>query len=206
MATSKRVALYARVSTDHQSVVQQLEALRDVAARAGWIVVEEFADRGVSGSKGRSGRPAFDRLSKAVTKREFDMIAAWSVDRLGRSLQDLVSFLSELQAAGVGLYLHQQALDSSTPAGRALFQMAGVFAEFERRLIVERVRAGLQRAKRHGTQSGRAIGRPRANVAAEVLIRNLRARGRSYGAIAAEAGCGRSLVQRVLKRSEKTGA
>jgi DNA invertase Pin-like site-specific DNA recombinase len=120
------------------------------------------------------------------------------VDRLGRSLQDLVAFLGELQAAGVGLYLHLQALDSSTPAGRALFQMAGVFAEFERALIVERVRAGLQRARKHGTKSGRAIGRPRVEVATEAAIRRLRRQGRSIGAIAGELGCGRSVVQRVV--------
>jgi DNA invertase Pin-like site-specific DNA recombinase len=194
----RRVALYARVSTDHQSMRQQVEALQEVASRAGWDVVEEFVDQGVSGAKGRTGRPAFDRMCRAATRREFDMVAAWSVDRLGRSLQDLVAFLGELQAAGVGLYLHQQALDSSTPAGRALFQMAGVFAEFERALIVERVRAGLQRARKHGTRSGRAIGRPRVEVATEAAIRRLRKQGQSIGAIADALGCGRSVVQRVI--------
>jgi DNA invertase Pin-like site-specific DNA recombinase len=194
----KRVALYARVSTDQQSVRQQLEALREAGARAGWEVVEEFVDHGISGARGRLGRPAFDRMLKAAMRREVDLVASWSVDRLGRSLQDLVGFLGELQGAGVGLYLHAQALDSSTPAGHALFQMAGVFAEFERSLIVERVRAGLQRAKRHGTKSGRAIGRPRVEVAVESRIRALRREGRSVGAIAAAVGCGRSVVQRVL--------
>ena len=166
----KRVALYARVSTDQQSVRQQLDALREVGERAGWDVIEEYIDHGVSGAKGRTGRPQFDRLCKAATRREFELVAAWSVDRLGRSLQDLVAFLAELQAAGVGLYLHAQALDSSTPAGKALFQMAGVFAEFERSLIQERVRAGLQRAKKHGTRSGKPIGRPRVTVETEVAM------------------------------------
>jgi DNA invertase Pin-like site-specific DNA recombinase len=199
METPKRVALYARVSTDQQSVRQQLDQLREVCARAGWQVAEEFVDQGISGVKGRAGRPAFDRMLKAATRREFHLVAAWSVDRLGRSLQDLVAFLSELQGAGVGLYLHQQALDSSTPAGRALFQMAGVFAEFERSLIQERVRAGLQRAKRHGTKSGKPIGRPRVTVETEVNIRRLRRQNYSYRAIASELRCGHAVVQRVLR-------
>ena len=89
----KRVALYARVSTDQQSVRQQVEALREVAAKAGWQIAEEFIDHSISGTKGRSWRPALDRMLKAATRREFDMVAAWSVDRLGRSLQDLVALL-----------------------------------------------------------------------------------------------------------------
>ena len=198
MAT-KKAAIYARVSTDQQSVRQQLDQLREVCARAGWQVAEEYVDQGISGAKGRTGRPAFDRMLKAATRREFDLVAAWSVDRLGRSLQDLVAFLAELQGAGVGLYLHQQALDSSTPAGRALFQMAGVFAEFERSLIQERVRAGLQRAKKHGTKSGKPIGRPRIAVETEVNIRRLRRQGYSFRAIAAELRCGHAVVQRVLR-------
>ena len=109
-------------------------------------MVQVYEDAGISGAKGRDKRPAFDRMLKDATARNIDMIAAWSVDRLGRSLQDLVGFLTELQALGCHLYLHQQALDTSTPSGRAMFQMCGVFAEFERAMIVERVNAGLARA------------------------------------------------------------
>jgi DNA invertase Pin-like site-specific DNA recombinase len=118
-----------------------------VAQRHGWNIVATFKDEGVSGAKGRDKRPEFDRLHKAITRREVDMVAAWSVDRLGRSLQDLVGFLAELQASRVDLFLHQQGLDTSTPAGKAMFQMIGVFAEFERAMIVERTKAGLARAK-----------------------------------------------------------
>ena len=103
---------------------------------------------GISGAKGRDKRPGLDKVLRAVARREIDMVAAWSVDRIGRSLQDLLGFLGELRATGVDLYLHQQGLDTSTPAGKALFQMMGVFAEFERSIIQERVRAGLRRAKR----------------------------------------------------------
>ena len=117
--TACRVALYARVSTDSQTVANQLEALREAGQRLGWHIVGEFTDRGISGAKGRDKRPQFDKLLKAVTRGECDLIAAWSVDRLGRSLTDLLSFLGELHAKGCDLYLHQQGLDTSTPAGRA---------------------------------------------------------------------------------------
>ena len=131
----KRVALYLRVSTTGQTVENQRRELQAVADRHGWQVVAEYADEGISGAKGRDHRPGFDRLHQAMTRREFDQVAAWSVDRLSRSLQDLVSFLGELHAKGIDLYLHQQGLDTATPSGRALFQMLGVFAEFERAMM-----------------------------------------------------------------------
>jgi DNA invertase Pin-like site-specific DNA recombinase len=151
--------------------------LAAVAAARGWALVEEFVDEGISGAKGRDKRPAFDRLLKTVTRRRIDLVAAWSVDRLGRSLQDLVGFLGELQAAGVDLYLDRQAVDTTTPAGRALFQMLGVFAEFERSIIVERVRAGIARARTHGTKRGNPIGRPPLAPERAAAIRAELARG-----------------------------
>ncbi len=130
----RRAAIYARVSTlNGQTPENQLMQLRGVAEKAGWTVVGEFVDHGISGAKGRDERPAFDRLCKAATRREIDVVMAWSVDRLGRSLQNLVAFLGDLQASDVDLYLHQQGVDTTTPGGKALFQMMGVFAEFERR-------------------------------------------------------------------------
>jgi len=144
---TKRVALYTRVSTDQQTTENQRRELIAVAERMGWEIVCEFEDQGISGAKGRNQRPAYDGLLKAVARREIDLVASWSVDRLGRSLQDLVGFLHEINAKGVDLYLHQQALDTSTPSGRAMFQMLGVFAEFERCMISERVRASLARAR-----------------------------------------------------------
>jgi DNA invertase Pin-like site-specific DNA recombinase len=139
MSKQKRVALYARVSTDAQTTENQLMQLRAVAERHGWNVVAEYIDHGISGAKSRDQRPQFDALLHGVARREFDMIAAWSVDRLGRSLQDLLAFLLELQSKRVDLYLHQQALDTSTPMGKAMFQLCGVFAELERSIIQERV-------------------------------------------------------------------
>jgi DNA invertase Pin-like site-specific DNA recombinase len=106
---AKRVALYVRVSTDEQTTDNQCRELRAVAKRSGWKIVDVYEDNGISGANGREKRPALDKLLKDATRREFDMIAAWSVDRLGRSLQHLVGLLEELQALGVDLYLHQQA-------------------------------------------------------------------------------------------------
>jgi DNA invertase Pin-like site-specific DNA recombinase len=152
---TKRVALYLRVSTTGQTTVNQRRELEAVAGRHGWDVVQVFSDNGVSGAKGRKDRPGLDSLLKGVARREFDMVAAWSVDRLGRSLQDLIEVLSDLHAKGVDLYLHQQGLDTSTPSGRAMYQMMGVFAEFERAIIRERVLSGLARAKAEGVALGR---------------------------------------------------
>ena len=139
----------------------QLGELKAVAGRHGWQVTKIYADRGISGTKGREGRPEFDKLLNAIACREVNMVAAWSVDRLGSSLKDLVSLLSDLQAKGVDLFLFQQGLDTSTPSGRAMFQMLGVFSEFEAAMIRERVRTGVARAKRNGTKSGKPIGRPK---------------------------------------------
>ena len=151
---TKRVALYLRVSTDHrQTVENQRRVLLEVSDRLRWSIVREYADEGISGAKGRDKRPGFDALLKGVARREFDLVAAWSVDRLGRSLQDLVGFLGDIQSRGVDLYLHQQALDTSTVSGRMLFQMLGVFSEFERAMIAERVKAGLVRTTKR-------LGRP----------------------------------------------
>jgi DNA invertase Pin-like site-specific DNA recombinase len=132
--------------------------MHTLAARSGWEIVKVYEDAGISGSKGRDKRPALDAMLKAVNAKEFDMVAAWSVDRLGRSLQDLVGLLEILRDKGVDLFLHQQGLDTSTSSGRAMYQMLGVFAEFERAIICERVNAGLARARERGTKLGRRLG------------------------------------------------
>jgi DNA invertase Pin-like site-specific DNA recombinase len=194
----KRAVLYLRVSTIDQTTANQERELRDVAERAGWDVVKVYKDHGVSGAKGRDKRPAFDALCKAATRREFDVVMAWSVDRLGRSLQHLISFLSEVHAVGVDLFLHQQGIDTTTPAGKALFQMMGVFAEFERSMIQERVRAGLARVRSEGKQ----LGRPRIAPALEKRILDaLKAPGRTEGVrkIAARFGVDPSTVQRISR-------
>ncbi len=191
----KRVAIYGRVSTKTQDTENQLRELRKVARHHGWKVTHKYIDHGISGSKGRDQRPQFDEMLKAVVRKEFDVIMAWSVDRLGRSLQHLLGFLDEIHAKGVHLYLHQQGVDTTTPAGKALFQMTGVFAEFERAMIQERVKAGLERAK----AQGKVLGRPKVSKTVERKILKARKQGKGMLRIAREVGCGTGTVQRVVK-------
>jgi DNA invertase Pin-like site-specific DNA recombinase len=205
----RRVGIYLRVSTDGQTTDNQRRELEAVAARSGWQVVGIYEDNGISGAKGRDRRPGLDRLLKDATARRINMVAAWSVDRLGRSMQHLVSFLTDLQAVGCNLYLHQQALDTTTASGRAMFQMCGVFAEFERAMIVERVNAGLARAKANGVRMGRGNkkdgklsadeqrwGMTRREL--EKRTRKLRSDDMGILKIARTLGVGTSVVQRVV--------
>ena len=197
----KRAALYLRVSTVDQTTANQERELREVAERKGYEIVKVYKDHGISGAKGRDKRPQFDALCKDATKRNFDLIMAWSVDRLGRSLQDLVVFLGEIHALKIDLYLHQQGIDTTTPAGKAMFQMMGVFAEFERAMIKERVIAGLARARATGTKSGRPFGRPRIDEKTEEAIRRALDKKDRPGVrkIAADLGVGVGTVVRVLE-------
>jgi DNA invertase Pin-like site-specific DNA recombinase len=144
-APSRRLPSWIRVSTSKQETSNQRRELQAVAERSGWQIVKVYEDAGISGAKGREKRPGLDAMLKAVNAKEFDMVATWSVDRLGRSLTDLLSILQCLRDKHVDLFLHQQGLDTSTTAGRAMFQMLGVFAEFERGIIRERINAGLAR-------------------------------------------------------------
>jgi DNA invertase Pin-like site-specific DNA recombinase len=186
----KRAALYLRVSTGEQTIENQRRELTQAAERHSWQIVAEYCDEGISGAKGRDKRPGLDGLCKAITRREIDLVAAWSVDRLGRSLPHLVAFLGELHASGCDLYLHRQGLDTSTPAGRALFGMMGVFAEFERAMIVERTRAGMARAR----AAGKRIGRPRLDLDLRRKIAQRLADGDSAYAAAKALGIARKTV------------
>ena len=195
----KRAALYVRVSTDDQTIQNQLLVLTEVARRSGWEIVHTFSDEGISGAKGRDKRPGYNALLQAISRREVQIVAAWSVDRLGRSLPDLVSFLSDIQAQGCDLYLHQQAIDTSTPSGRMLFQMLGVFAEFERALVVSRVRAAHDRCRARGVR----IGRPPMSTSRVEKVQKALKDGQSIRAVAASTGVSTATVQRV-KRSMQT--
>src|SRR3954465_3889048 len=191
----KRVAIYLRVSTSKQDTDNQRRELEAVAERSGWKVVKVYEDAGISGAKGRDQRPGLDAMLKAVNAKEFDMVASWSVDRLGRSLTDLLSILQGLHDKGVDLFLYKQGLDTSTTAGRAMFQMLGVFAEFERGIIRERVNAGLARARANGVK----LGRRRIKPSLEARILELRDKGHGIHMIRKKIGCGASVVQRVFK-------
>lgn len=190
---TKRVAIYLRVSTDQQTTDNQKLELQAVAERLGWNIVAILADHAISGAKGREQRPAFNQLMTMVTRKEIDMVACWSVDRLGRSLQHLVSFLSEINAKGVDLYLHTQGLDTSTPAGRAMFSMLSVFAEFERAILRERVMAGLARSTKRS-------GRPPLDADKERRARKLLANGQSINATAKKLKIGVATVHRLKQR------
>ena len=165
--------------------------------------MRKFADNGISGAKGRDKRPGFNRLLKAVVRREIDVVAVWSVNCLGRSSRHLVGFLEELDGAGCDLYLylHQQSLDTTTPAGRAMFRMLGVFSEFERSIIRSRVKARLARARLHGPKGGKPIGQqPLARQKVEAIRAEL-AEGTGIIKAARLCGIGVSVVQRMKRET-----
>ncbi len=149
-----KACIYTRVSTADQSTENQSRELRELADKRGWIVVKEYTDHGISGGKGREARPGLNSMLKAADAGEFQVILVWATDRLGRSLINLIHTLQDLDAANVGLYIHTQNLDTTTPAGRAMFGMLGVFSEFERSMIQGRIKAGLARVKEEGRRPG----------------------------------------------------
>lgn len=189
---TKRVALYARCSTDSQTVENQLRDLREVGARLGWNVTEVITDEGISGAKGRDQRPGFDRLMTGIARKEWDLIAAWAVDRLGRSLRDLVILLDDMRDRGVDLYLHQQGLDTSTPTGRAMFGMLSVFSDFERSLIKSRVICGLNRVR--GTKR---LGRPPVPPITVEKVKKMLAAGKSLRVTAKAVGISPAMVSKI---------
>ena len=203
-AHETRCHLPAGVSTIDQTTANQERELREIAGRVGYEIVKVYKDHGVSGAKGRDKRPAFDAMCRDATKRQFDVVMAWSVDRLGRSLQDLVAFLSELHSLRIDLFLHQQGIDTTTPGGKAMFQMMGVFAEFERSIIQERVRAGLARARSEGIR----LGRPTIAPELEAKIKAALAKPGRPGVrvIAEQFGVNPGTVQRISRPFEASAA
>lgn len=205
-----RCALYLRVSTGEQTTANQSQSLSQVAAQRGWQIVASYADAGISGAKTREQRPGLDSMLTAASRGEFDVLMSWSVDRLGRSLRDLLNTLEELRGANVDLFLHQQGLDTRTPTGRAMFGMLGIFSEFEREMIRARVNAGLDRRRREGKSLGRPkVGRERDPETRKArkdqrddAIRMLR-EGESMNHVMRKTGLGSSAVQR-MNRELKT--
>lgn len=193
---TRRVALYVRVSTSNkgQTVENQLADLQAAAERLGWDVVAVYRDDGISGAKGREKRPGFDALMKGVARKEFTMVAAWSVDRLGRSLRDLINFLEEIRERGVDLYLHKQALDTSTTTGRAMFALLSIFSEMERSILVERIHAGLNRVRSEGVKK---LGRPPTDPKVVERVKRLLQQGTGIRPTAAKLRVSTGLVQRV---------
>ena len=190
-----RAVIYSRVSTLKQSTENQTLELREVCKRNNWSVVREISDNGISGSKGRSDRAGFDELHKMISRREADIVVVWSIDRLGRSLSDLVAFMAELEAKKMDFYSHIQAIDTRTAAGRLSFAIFGAIAEFERCIIRERVMAGLARAKAEGKKLGRPTN---VNVNTGVAVKLLREKGASIHSIAKQLRIGVSTTTRLL--------
>ena len=192
----KRAVLYLRVSKNEQTIENQRLELERVAAAKGWKVIATFKDEGISGAFGREVRAQYDTMLKQGVQAKFDVVLAWDVSRLSRSLVDLVPTLDELHACGIDLYLHQQAIDTTTPAGKAMFQMCGVFAEFERGILSERVKAGLNRAR----EEGKTLGRP-VKIANIKKILEERNKGKTIRAIACQQGLSVGKVHRVLNET-----
>jgi DNA invertase Pin-like site-specific DNA recombinase len=190
---TRRAALYLRVSTDKQTVENQQIQLRQVAERRGWEVVGVYDDAGISGSKGRAERPGLDQMLNDASRRHFDVILCWAIDRLGRSLIDLLGTIQHLETVGVDLYIDQQAIDTTTPMGKLMFQVCGAFAEFERSMIKTRIHAGLRRAK----AEGKTLGRPKVDEATQAAIRQSLDQGVGIKKTAAALGCGIGTVIRV---------
>ena len=192
-----RAAIYMRVSTaDGQTTENQRMALARVAAHRRWEIVQTYEDAGISGAKGRDQRPAFNRMLKDAVRRRFDVLMVWSIDRLGRSVLHVASAMAEMDAAGVALYSDQQAIDSTSPFGKAMMQMACVFGELEREMIRARVRAGLSRVREQGLKK---LGRPSVGKKVEETIRRQLGAGHGILKVAKLAGCGSGTVQRVKR-------
>jgi DNA invertase Pin-like site-specific DNA recombinase len=198
MARKRNAALYVRVSTDRQTVENQIAKLTDIAKARGWQIVATFNDAGISGAKGRKDRPGLDAMLKEAQRGAFDVVMAWSIDRVGRSLIDLLGTIQHLEACKVDLYLDQQAIDTTTPAGKLMFQVTGAFAEFERSMIRERVHAGLKRAVANGKTLGRRPVEDDPEGAAKVRkARKLLARGDGINKVAKAVGLSNGTVARL---------
>jgi DNA invertase Pin-like site-specific DNA recombinase len=154
-------------------------------------VVEVYSDAGISGAKGRNGRPGLDSMLKDTSRRKFDIVMAWAIE--GRSLIDLLDTIQHLEACGVDLYLDQQAIDTTTHMGKLVFQVAGAFAEFERSMIRQRVKAGLKRAVAQGVK----LGRPKIDSTIERKVRKQLAKGVGILKVAKSLGIGTGTVQRI---------
>lgn len=194
----RKVAIYARVSNSSQSVDNQFQELREVAQRNGWTIVAELSDSGISGAKGSDQRPAFDSLLKRATRREFDLIMVWAIDRLGRSIQHLVGFMNDIQAMGVDLYVPQQAIDTTTQSGRMIYSIFFALGEYERELIRKRIMAGQKLARAQGVK----IGRPsKLNDSVRTSVKLLRDGGMGIKEISKRLEIGVGSVYGALKAS-----
>lgn len=190
---AKKVAIYARVSTAEQHHEMQLDGLREFAVQRGWVVVREYVDLGISGSKDR--RPQLDELMKDASRRKFDVVLVYKFDRFARSVKHLVTALDEFRSLGIDFVSLHDAIDTSTPTGRFTFSIIAAVAELEREIIRTRVKSGLDAARRRG----RRIGRPKVRVDVD-RARDLRSQGESYARIADVLGVGVGTLHAALRQ------
>lgn len=195
MPMTKRVVLYVRESRDGCSIASQLLILTEIANSRKWHVVKTYSDRNIYSTKDKQDGTSFFELRDSLTRSEFDLVMAFSIDRLGKSLQELVSFLANLHENNIDLYLHTQNVDTLTPEGNVIFSMCRIFGEYEHFIISERVTAGIKRARNHGKK----LGRPRVSLEIEKKILTYRAQGIAIKPIAQTLKIGTSVVQRVLR-------
>jgi len=191
-----KVALYCRVSTLDQTIDNQLLELRDHCSRMGWEIVKEYADEGLSGTLSRDKRPAFNEMIKDAYRKRFDLVVCWDISRIGRSMKELVMFLSDMKDKDIGICSVRQGFDTSTTMGEMMFQFVGILSSWEREMIRERTIAGLERAKSEGKTLGR---RKVTNDTMTAKIIELRNAKKSIRAIASEVGVSRGTVSNVLK-------
>ena len=192
----RKVAIYTRVSTLDQTIDNQLIELRDHCSKMGWEIVKEYADEGLSGTLSRDKRPALNSLIKDAYRKKFDSVVCWDISRLGRSMKELILFLSDMKDKGVGICSVRQGFDTSTSMGEIMFQFVGILSSWEREMIRERTLAGLERARREGKTLGR---RKVTNDTMTAKIIELRSAKKSIRAIASEVGVSRGTVSNVLK-------
>ena len=193
----RRVAIYTRVSTLDQTIDNQLIELREHCSKMGWEIVKEYADEGLSGTLSRDKRPALNSLIKDAYRKKFDSVVCWDISRLGRSMKELILFLSDMKDKGVGICSVRQGFDTSTSMGEIMFQFVGILSSWEREMIRERTLAGLERAKREGKTLGR---RKVTNDTMTAKIIELRTAKKSLKEISSEVGVSIATVHRELKK------
>ena len=193
---TKKVVIYTRVSTLDQTIDNQLIELRDHCSKMGWEIVKEYADEGLSGTLSRDKRPALNSLIKDAYRKRFDSVVCWDISRIGRSMKELILFLSDMKDRGIGICSVRQGFDTSTSMGEIMFQFVGILSSWEREMIRERSLAGLDRAKREGKTLGR---RKVTNDTMTAKILELRNDKKSIRQIASEVGVSTATVHRQLK-------
>ena len=194
---TKKVVIYARVSTLDQTVDNQLIELRDHCSKMGWEIVKEYTDEGLSGTLSREKRPALNAMIKDGYRKKFDTVVCWDISRLGRSMKELIMFLSDMKDRGIGICSVRQGFDTSTSMGEIMFQFVGILSSWEREMIRERTLAGLERAKSEGKILGR---RKVTNDTMTAKIIELRNEKKSLREIASEVGVSIATIHRELKK------